>query len=56
MNEIVKKYAGPFTKLIASQSASRSRSRSAAMTGITYELSERLARSAACALTSVATR
>src|SRR4051812_13966639 len=55
MNEIVKKYAGPFSKLTASHRINAA-SNSTAATGIAYELSERRARSGACALTSVATR
>jgi hypothetical protein len=50
----VKKYAGPFSKLTASQRTSAPR-RSTAASKVTYEVSERLVRSGTCALTSVAT-
>src|ERR1039458_4991285 len=55
MNEIVKKYAGPFAKLIPSHTSS-SRSSSVAATGVTYEPTERLIRTGASVWAWAATR
>jgi hypothetical protein len=49
----VKKYAGPFTKLIPSQSASR-RSSNVPAAGIRYAVGDFLIRKAGCALASMA--